>query len=79
LAGLLLIGGGSIAATYGLASAGGQAIRVWLPLVAGVALLAGFVIRAESGEARAVVLGGRADALGGQANGSAVSGTPAAR
>jgi EmrB/QacA subfamily drug resistance transporter len=43
--GLLLISAGSVAATYGLASAGAQAIRVWLPLAAGVALLAAFVIR----------------------------------
>jgi EmrB/QacA subfamily drug resistance transporter len=43
--GLLLISAGSVAATYGLASAGGQAIRVWLPLVLGVALLAAFVVR----------------------------------
>jgi EmrB/QacA subfamily drug resistance transporter len=43
--GLVLIAAGSIAATYGLASAGGQAIRLWLPLAVGVALLAGFVVR----------------------------------
>jgi EmrB/QacA subfamily drug resistance transporter len=43
--GLLLISAGSVAATYGLASAGAQAIRVWLPLVVGVALLAAFAIR----------------------------------
>ncbi len=44
-AGLLLISGGSVAATYGLASAGGPALRVWLPLAAGVALLAAFALR----------------------------------
>jgi EmrB/QacA subfamily drug resistance transporter len=43
--GLLLISAGSVAATYGLASAGGEAVRVWLPLVAGVALLAAFAVR----------------------------------
>lgn len=43
--GLFLISAGSVAATYGLASAGTQAIRVWLPLALGVALLAAFVIR----------------------------------
>jgi EmrB/QacA subfamily drug resistance transporter len=43
--GLLLISAGSVAAMYGLASAGSEAIRVWLPLAAGVALLAAFVIR----------------------------------
>jgi EmrB/QacA subfamily drug resistance transporter len=43
--GLLLISAGSVAATYGLASAGGEAIRVWLPLVVGVVLLAAFAIR----------------------------------
>ncbi len=45
LPGLLLISAGSVAATYGLASAGAEAIRVWLPLAAGVALLAAFAIR----------------------------------
>ena len=43
--GLLLISGGSVAATYGLAEAGSAAIRMWLPLAAGVALLAAFVVR----------------------------------
>jgi EmrB/QacA subfamily drug resistance transporter len=45
LSGLLLISAGSAAATYGLASAGAEAIRVWLPLAAGVAMLAAFVVR----------------------------------
>ena len=44
-AGLLLISAGSVAATYGLASAGGAAVRVWLPLVVGVALLTAFAVR----------------------------------
>jgi EmrB/QacA subfamily drug resistance transporter len=43
--GLLLISAGSVAATYGLASAGAQAIRVWLPLALGVALLTAFAVR----------------------------------
>jgi EmrB/QacA subfamily drug resistance transporter len=43
--GLLLVSAGSVAATYGLASAGGDAVRVWLPLAAGGALLAGFCVR----------------------------------
>ena len=43
--GLLMISAGSVAATYGLASAGAQALRVWLPLALGVALLAAFAIR----------------------------------
>jgi EmrB/QacA subfamily drug resistance transporter len=43
--GLLLISVGSVAATYGLASAGGEKLRVWLPLVIGVALLAAFAVR----------------------------------
>jgi EmrB/QacA subfamily drug resistance transporter len=43
--GLLLISAGSVAATYGLASAGGAAVRVWLPLAAGLALLAAFAVR----------------------------------
>jgi len=43
--GLFLISAGSAAATYGLASAGGQALRVWLPLAAGLALLATFAVR----------------------------------
>jgi len=43
--GLSLISAGSAAATYGLASAGGQALRVWLPLAAGLALLAAFAVR----------------------------------
>ena len=45
LPGLLLISGGSVAATYGLAEAGSAAIRMWLPIAAGVALLAAFVVR----------------------------------
>jgi EmrB/QacA subfamily drug resistance transporter len=45
LTGLLLIATGSVAATYGLASAGGPAIRVYLPIAAGVALLAAFAVR----------------------------------
>lgn len=43
--GLFLISAGSAAATYGLASAGGQAVRVWLPLAAGLVLLAAFAVR----------------------------------
>jgi EmrB/QacA subfamily drug resistance transporter len=43
--GLLLISGGSVAATYGLAEAGSQTIRLVLPLVAGVVMLAAFVVR----------------------------------
>lgn len=43
--GLLLISAGSVAVTYGLASAGSQTIRVVLPVVAGVVLLAAFVVR----------------------------------
>ena len=43
--GLLLISAGSVGATYGLASAGGQAVRVWVPLVLGVLLLAAFAVR----------------------------------
>jgi EmrB/QacA subfamily drug resistance transporter len=43
--GLLLISAGLVAATYGLASAGSQTIRVVLPIVAGVVLLAVFVVR----------------------------------
>jgi EmrB/QacA subfamily drug resistance transporter len=43
--GLLLISGGLVAATYGLASAGSQTLRMVLPLVAGAALLAGFAVR----------------------------------
>ncbi len=43
--GLLLISVGSVAATYGLASAGGEKLRVWLPLVIGVALLVAFCVR----------------------------------
>jgi MFS family permease len=45
LPGLLLISGGLVAATYGLAEAGSAAIRMWLPIAAGVALLAAFVVR----------------------------------
>jgi MFS family permease len=43
--GLLLISTGLVAATYGLASAGSGPIRVVLPIVTGVALLAAFVVR----------------------------------
>jgi EmrB/QacA subfamily drug resistance transporter len=43
--GLLLIGSGSVAATYGLASAGGAAVKVILPVAAGVVLLAAFAVR----------------------------------
>ncbi len=43
--GLLLIAPGMVAVTYGLASAGGEALRVWLPLAVGVALLAAFAVR----------------------------------
>jgi len=43
--GLLLIGTGSVAATYGLASAGGAAVKLIVPVVAGVALLAAFTVR----------------------------------
>ena len=43
--GLLLISTGLVAATYGLASAGSEPIRVVLPIVTGVALLAAFVVR----------------------------------
>jgi MFS family permease len=43
--GLLLISAGSVAVTYGLASAGSQTIRVVLPVVVGVVLLAAFVVR----------------------------------
>ena len=43
--GLFLISAGSAAATYGLASAGAQPVRVWLPLAVGAALLAAFAIR----------------------------------
>jgi EmrB/QacA subfamily drug resistance transporter len=45
LPGLLFISAGSVAATYGLASAGAEAVRVWLPLAVGVGLLAAFVVR----------------------------------
>lgn len=45
LAGLFLISAGSVAATYGLASAGAEPVRVWLPLAVGVALLAAFAVR----------------------------------
>jgi EmrB/QacA subfamily drug resistance transporter len=43
--GLVLISGGSAAATYGLAEAGSSAIRMALPVAIGVALLAMFVVR----------------------------------
>ena len=43
--GLLLISTGLVAATYGLASAGSGPVRVVLPIVIGVALLAAFVVR----------------------------------
>jgi MFS family permease len=43
--GLLLISGELVAATYGLASAGSQTLRMVLPLVAGAALLTGFAVR----------------------------------
>ena len=43
--GLLLISGGSVAATYGLAEAGSQTVRLVLPLAAGVVMLAAFVVR----------------------------------
>jgi EmrB/QacA subfamily drug resistance transporter len=43
--GLLLISGGSVAATYGLAEAGSQTIKMALPVAVGVALLAAFILR----------------------------------
>jgi EmrB/QacA subfamily drug resistance transporter len=45
LTGLFLVSAGSAAATYGLASAGSSALRLWLPLGVGVALLGAFVVR----------------------------------
>jgi len=43
--GLLLISGGCVAATYGLAEVGSQTIRPVLPLVAGVVMLGAFAVR----------------------------------
>jgi EmrB/QacA subfamily drug resistance transporter len=43
--GFIMISGGSVAATYGLASAGGPAVRVWLPIGLGIVLLGAFVLR----------------------------------
>jgi EmrB/QacA subfamily drug resistance transporter len=43
--GLFLISAGSVAATYGLASVGGEPVRVWLPLAVGAALLVAFAVR----------------------------------
>jgi EmrB/QacA subfamily drug resistance transporter len=43
--GLLLISGGTVAVTYGLASAGSQTLRVVVPVVVGAALLAAFAVR----------------------------------
>jgi EmrB/QacA subfamily drug resistance transporter len=43
--GLLLISGGTVAVTYGLASAGTQTLRAVVPVVVGVALLVIFTVR----------------------------------
>jgi MFS family permease len=45
LPGLLLVSGGTVAVTYGLASAGSQTLRVVLPVAGGLVLLAVFVAR----------------------------------